>query len=142
MSTLHSLVYVSSGVRQFADDDILQILRSSQRNNTRRQVTGMLLYKDGNFLQVLEGEAGQLNSLMQYIEQDERHRCVITLVNKQITERQFPNWSMAFRNLDALSPQDAAAYSPFLSGSLLDAEFRSKPDRCYKLLMHFKQNMR
>ena len=64
------------------------------------------------------------------------------LTKKPIQERQFPNWSMAFTNLGALSAEDKAAFSPFLSGSFLDEDFRRKPDRCYRLLLHFKGNIR
>jgi len=64
------------------------------------------------------------------------------LMKKALEERQFPNWSMAFRDLGALSDQDKAAFSPFLTHSFLDEDFRQKPDRCYRLLLHFKGNIR
>jgi len=62
---LVSLVYVSSSVRELDDSEILNILRTSQRNNERRNITGMLLYKDGNFLQVLEGTDRSVTELME-----------------------------------------------------------------------------
>src|SRR5579875_1856403 len=137
-----SVVYVSSGVRRFQPEEILEILRTSRRNNEKRNITGMLLYKDGNFLQVLEGPEQAITQLLQTIETDPRHRGMIQLTKKPIEERQFANWSMAFKDLDRLSAEDAAAYSPFLKESLLDKEFRSKPDRCYQLLLRFKQSVR
>ncbi len=102
----------------------------------------MLLYKDGNFLQVLEGSDTSVTELMETVERDNRHRGVLVLTKKPIQERQFPNWSMAFKNLGALSDEDKVAFSPFLSGSFLDEDFRRKPERCYKLLLHFKESIR
>ncbi len=139
---LVSLVYASSSRRKLEDGEILEILRTSQRNNSRRDITGMLLFKDGNFLQVLEGSEAAVTELMETVERDPRHRGLIVLTKKPVTERQFPNWSMAFKDLGALSDQDKAAFSPFLAHSFLDEEFRRRPDRCYKLLLHFKQNIR
>jgi len=110
---LVSLVYVSSGTRQMDDSEILDILRASRNKNARLQITGMLLYKDGNFLQVLEGREEALSELMGYIERDNRHRGVITLLKKPLAQRQFPDWSMAFKNLSKLSPEDLGANSDF-----------------------------
>jgi Sensors of blue-light using FAD len=142
LADLVSLVYVSSSVRKLDRAEILEILRTSQRNNQQRDVTGMLLYKDGNFMQVLEGPEPALVKLMETVERDNRHRGVIVLTKRPIQERQFPNWSMAFRDLGDLSEEDKEAFSPFLAGSLLDGEFRRKPDQAYKLLLRFKDNVR
>ena len=138
---LVSLVYVSSGVRQFNKQEVLDILQASRRNNARLRITGILLYQDGNFMQVLEGTEQDLSELMHSIERDQRHRGVIVLLKKAIRERQFPHWSMAFKDLSELPPEDAAAFSPFLQGSAADEQFRSKSEACYKLLLRFKANL-
>ena len=52
---LVSLIYVSSGVRVLTDAEIFEILTQSRRNNERCGITGLLLYRDGNLMQVLEG---------------------------------------------------------------------------------------
>ena len=142
VQNLVSLVYISSGTQRFSPDEIVEILRKSRTNNEKRNITGMLLYKDGNFLQVLEGPDEEIAQLMQTIETDGRHRGLIVLTKRPIEERLFPNWSMAYKDLTELDAEDAAAFSPFLKESLLDEEFRSKPDRCYKLLLHFKEKLR
>lgn len=141
-SQLVSLVYVSSGVRKLDDSEILDILRTSHRNNERLDITGMLLYKDGNFLQVLEGPEQAVTKLMETVERDSRHRGLIVLTKKPIEERQFARWSMAFQDLGKLSAEDRVGFSPFLSGSFLDEDFRRQPDRSYRLLLHFKGNIR
>ncbi|HTU44043.1 MAG TPA: BLUF domain-containing protein [Bryobacteraceae bacterium] len=139
---LVSLVYVSSATREFQQPELLEVLRTARNNNQRLDITGMLLYKDGNFMQVLEGPREALSGLMSSIERDSRHRGMIVLIKKPIEERQFANWSMAFKDLNEISLADKAGYSPFLSESLLEEEFQTKPERCYKLLLHFKKNIR
>lgn len=139
---LVSLVYISSSIRLLDRQEIFEILRKSRANNGRLDITGMLLYKDGNFMQALEGPEAKVSDLFSRIERDTRHRGLITLIKKPIQERSFANWSMAYRDLNGLPPDDAEAVSPFLTNSLLDQEFRSKPELSYRLLLHFKQNLR
>ena len=50
------LIYLSSAVRLATRDDLAQILGAARRNNRRDGVTGLLMYHDGTFLQILEGE--------------------------------------------------------------------------------------
>ena len=50
-----SITYVSSAVRQFREATLLDLVDQCQRNNKRLGVTGVLVYSDGNFMQVIEG---------------------------------------------------------------------------------------
>jgi hypothetical protein len=52
---LISLVYLSAAVFPFQPEDLLELLGKSQERNHKLGITGMLLFKQGNFLQVLEG---------------------------------------------------------------------------------------
>jgi hypothetical protein len=54
---MFSIVYVSSALKPFSKTDLLTLLEKSRENNTSLGISGMLLYKDGNFMQVLEGES-------------------------------------------------------------------------------------
>jgi len=49
------LVYVSSATELFSDTQLENLLLRSRQNNSTLGITGMLLYKDGNFMQCLEG---------------------------------------------------------------------------------------
>jgi hypothetical protein len=49
-----SLVYASSAKQLFSEEDLTALLQQSRDNNTRLGLSGLLLYKDGNFMQVLE----------------------------------------------------------------------------------------
>ena len=138
---LISVVYVSSGKR-LSEAEVIDILRVSRFNNSHLNITGLLAYKDGNFLQVLEGPESSVTRVLETIERDRRHSGMIILAKRKLQERLFPEWSMAFRELKDMSPDEASAYSPFLDGSLVEEKIAEKPDICYKLLLSFKQAMR
>jgi hypothetical protein len=138
---LAAAVYVSSAVRPLTEDEILDILLIARQNNERLGVTGMLLYRDGNFLQVLEGPASVVDSLIQRIRRDPRHAGVIVVSRKNIEERQFQEWSMAFRNMskDVTSQE---GYSPFLESDFDDDETGEQSQLVFRLLRRFKQDTR
>jgi len=75
----------------------------------------MLLYKDGNFMQAIEGDEDVVRALHARIALDPRHRGLITLLEGSVPERQFPDWSMGFQNLDAGDAQSVPGYSQFLN---------------------------
>ena len=100
----------------------------------------MLLYKGGNFMQVLEGEKEDLRALYAKIGRDPRHKGLIVILEGTLVTRQFPSWSMAFRNLDAAEVRSVPGYSEFLNTSLADAAFFD-PTRCQRLLATFKRSM-
>lgn len=106
---LVQLVYVSSAPRLFEHDELLDILRSSRRNNPAVGVTGALLYAGGNIMQVLEGPPDAVDAVYERVCRDPRHRNMIVLLRQEVAERTFPEWAMGFRHLDDLDPADRAA---------------------------------
>lgn len=100
-----SIVYVSESLAPLSQSELTGLLDVSRRNNTARGLTGMLLYKDGHFMQALEGEADAVRERLDVIAADPRHTAVRELLTEEITERRFPEWSMGFRtaaDLDGL----------------------------------------
>jgi hypothetical protein len=97
---LQQKIYVSA--LSGTDDTVLpDILRASQKNNERNGVTGMLLYADGNFLQVLEGPPQTVEETFARIEQDPRHHHIIVMSDEPTTQRDFADWSMGLQRLGA-----------------------------------------
>lgn len=141
-ASILSLLYVSSATQPFSRDDLVELLRVSRQNNEARGISGMLLHRDGNFIQVLEGPPAAVEERFERIRRDERHAGILVLLRQEIGERQFGHWSMGFRSLEELSPEDAAYFTPFLNGSQLDEAFRSSPSRAHQLLAAFKRAMR
>lgn len=135
------LVYVSSATRPFSEADLSDLLETSRENNAKLGITGMLLYKDGNLMQVLEGEEELVRALYEKIGTDPRHDGAITLHQSIAEERQFPDWSMGFRNLDSPELRTVPGYSEFLNSPLTGGEFSADPSRSQRLLLTFKRTM-
>jgi hypothetical protein len=138
---MFSLVYISSAVTPFSPAELAELLEISRRNNGPLGITGLLLYKDGNVMQALEGEKAAVHSLYSRIARDPRHRGVQTLWQGAVDQRQFDEWSMGFRDLRAADARATPGYSEFLNTALTGAEFSSDPTRCQKLLTTFKKSM-
>lgn len=88
---------MSTSVRLLKDTELQQILVKSQVNNAVNDLTGMLLYSDGTFVQVLEGNDDKVNDTYLKVAKDPRHKNIIKLVEGDLRERNFANWYMGFR---------------------------------------------
>jgi hypothetical protein len=135
------MVYTSSAVTPFTRSELTDLLEKSRVNNAALDISGMLLYKDGNFMQVLEGDEVAVRTLYDKVARDPRHRGLLVLLQGTLTERQFPDWSMGFRDLNAADVLAVPGYDEFLNTPLTDARFSSDPTRCQKLLNTFKRSM-
>lgn len=126
---MYSLVYVSSAVNVFTPQELMELLNISRENNTKAGLTGILLYKDGNFMQALEGEKDSVMALYTKISGDPRHKGIITIYDEEITERNFPNWSMAFRDLSSPEVRSMKGFNEFMNLSLIASEKMLQPSR-------------
>jgi len=134
-----TLVYVSSAVKPFSKSELVELLAQARRKNTRLGVTGLLLYRDGNFMQALEGEDKTVLALSDTIAADRRHKGLITLYKAPISERQFRDWAMGFHDLRSTEVSKIPGFSDFLNTPLTGAEFSSDPTQCEKLMLCFKR---
>jgi hypothetical protein len=102
----------------------------------------MLLYRDGNFMQVLEGPASVVDEVIAKIKRDTRHHGVILMSRRGVQERQFAEWQMAFRNMSK-SHMVEDGYSPFLEPTVdEDEETGEASQLVFRLLRRFKDVMR
>jgi hypothetical protein len=88
--------YASSA---FTKAELKAPLAQARRKNDKLGVKGILLYQDGNFLQVVEGEQDVVGKLVETIERDARHRGVFVFLRGKSEQRLFPDWTMGFHNL-------------------------------------------
>jgi hypothetical protein len=139
---LISLIYASNATRLLTKDELLEILRVSHDNNARLGITGMLLYKGGNFMQVLEGPEEAVNEIYERIVRDMRHAGIVKLSSRPIEERQFEKWEMAFVDMDADEIKHEPAYSKFLQDDLTAEKYRQTPDLASIMLLTFRDGMR
>ena len=92
-----STVYVSRSSYPFTDDDLANLLMTSRSNNARLGITGMLLHREGRFIQVLEGPEEAVRERLAVIARDPRHTAVHTIVDELVEDRLFPAWTMGYR---------------------------------------------
>jgi hypothetical protein len=94
-------------------DDLEDLLEQAQSNNSSQGITGALVYVDGFFLQVLEGEKQSLQKLMQAICKDFRHETVTVLQEEEIAAAAVSAWDMAYVSA---TPEQVATWAG-LSGT-------------------------
>jgi len=135
--SLYCLVYTSIANQKMSDDDLKDLLEKIRNNNEGRDVTGMLLYLDPFFIQVLEGEEAMVTELFNRIKQDSRHRKVSLLYKKPIEERGFSNWTMGFSKISNKDIETIEGFSDFLQRPTHES-FRFTHSEVDELLHKFK----
>jgi hypothetical protein len=94
---LASLAYVSKARPGLTIEQLQHLLTRARERNQRLDVTGMLVYDDGVFMQVLEGAAHHLNLVYRHIRHDPMHAGLIKLMEGPAAQRTYASWSMAFK---------------------------------------------
>ena len=84
---------------------LLDIFHSAKAKNRRYGISGILAYKCGHYLQVIEGPNKHVDNLFTNILKDSRHKDVAVLVDQDCQQRSFANWRFESR-LDLLSNSD------------------------------------
>ncbi len=107
---MYHLVYTSHATRPFGESDLIDLLQECRAFNRQHGITGMLLYIQGKFIQVLEGQKEDVAKLFNRIAADPRHHRVAVIVEGESKERIFKDWSMGFRRL---TEQEAIHLSGF-----------------------------
>ena len=112
---MFSAVYISTATAVFGPDDLPALLAQSRENNGRADLTGMLLYREGRFLQALEGPEDTVRAVMTTIAGDPRHEHIKVLAEEQIEERRFPGWSMGYPQVGDDEAENVPGFTDFLS---------------------------
>jgi hypothetical protein len=108
---------------------LYKILVDSRVSNKLADVTGLLVYVDGNFLQVLEGEQEVVAALFEKISRDRRHKDVKVVYKASIDRRTFDAWQMAYISP---SPKELAAWAGLINTTTLESTLKtleSEPNR-------------
>ena len=92
------ILYLSKASKDCHNSDISDILKISRTNNATKGVTGILVHKNREFLQYIEGPEDIVKPLYVKIANDPRHEGIKTVEEGKIEERVFPNWEMGFAN--------------------------------------------
>ena len=134
---LHLVIYVSTAVQKFDMAELDKLLSRSRAWNADHDITGMLLYYDGNFMQALEGPPDSVEKVLARVRSDTRHYGMILMVNETTTIRRFAGWHMGFRR-----PKEDAlpeGWSDFLHRY---NERETDGDIAMSMLESFRRNLR
>ena len=95
------LTYISKFSTSLSGEQIQEIGETSRRNNSRWNITGILICSRGIFFQIIEGDNQNIEKLYSKILRDERHTDIVCLKTEEnIQKRMFPDWSMETIDLD------------------------------------------
>jgi hypothetical protein len=103
---LSQLTYMSSRTVTCTDSEIENILQACKKNNPGLGITGVLLYSDDKFIQMVEGNASIISGLYDKIKGDSRHKEVRMISYSHIKEKSFPSWHMGAKQLKGLNAAD------------------------------------
>ncbi len=112
MIMLHQIIYCSSAKISFDEAQLKSLVLHARDKNEYLGITGVLLYSEGTFFQVLEGSPPLVGALMKEITNDHRHTNISIISNQSISTRSFPDWTMAYAGVSpseissVLSPND------------------------------------
>ena len=107
---LHRVVYMSTAVGVLRAEELDRIYLRAQAANSRADITGMMLFYEGTFLQVLEGSTAGVTSLLEKIRRDRRHSGLVVLESQSTAERCFGS-AMNFIAARKLSAGEKHAFS-------------------------------
>lgn len=92
----YQLIYSSQATAEMSVNDLEQILADARAGNEKHNITGVLVYIDGVFLQVLEGDKETVLSLMRSIANDSRHSLVKVFHEAEVDRPTLGSWRMAY----------------------------------------------
>jgi Sensors of blue-light using FAD len=133
MKSLISLIYASRATADFHEHEIPELLKQVRVANAKHEITGMLLYIGGSFLQVLEGQPAMVEAVFGKILQDKRHAQITLIAKASILEREFEGWTMSHKTLDPVEAGELIGEADqFVSPAWVT---QLEPNRAKKLLL-------
>lgn len=90
------LVYLSEATTFFDELDLNCLLINAANTNQKHSITGFLYFKNGRFVQYIEGPDNALDELFVKIKSDKRHSVKMVIDQIELDSRLFPEWSMAY----------------------------------------------
>jgi hypothetical protein len=121
---MHHIIYLSWASAPLTDDQLQELLCVARRRNKQLNVTGIMIYGNERFMQVLEGEEATVRALYEHIKRDARHHHITAYADKPIAHRAFAEWAMAFQ---AATPQQFEEMAGYLVPSEVTIDISRLP---------------
>jgi hypothetical protein len=107
------VTYVSHVSEPLSGEQLLALLLQCRTNNAEQDITGMLIYGNGTFLQTIEGNEDVIDPLMEEISKDGRHQDIRLLIRRPIDSRQYADWNMGFAQVTDEALKDVEGLKDF-----------------------------
>jgi len=112
---LVELSYLSEAVSDMSFLGLMRLLESARAFNQKNGITGILLYDNQQFGQIIEGEYANVMKAWKRIQDDRRHHRIELLEIREISERSFPEWLLRFYGGETLT-RDYPALADMVGG--------------------------
>ncbi|QWE09010.1 BLUF domain-containing protein [Polynucleobacter ibericus] len=112
---LVELSYLSEAISDMSFLGLMRLLESARAFNQQNGITGILLYDNQQFGQIIEGERASVMKVWKRIQEDKRHHRVELLEIREISERSFPEWLLRFYGGETLT-RDYPALADMVGG--------------------------
>ncbi|MGI4751236.1 MAG: BLUF domain-containing protein [Janthinobacterium lividum] len=136
------IIYISTASIYFDTSSLEKMLLQYRKNNEATQVTGMMLFSEGIFLQVLEGKQEDVDKLIKKILKDKRHHSIIQLGSALIEERIFKTWSMGFQQISKEEFKQATKFINLDVPETISAPTQDNRHPAVAILQDFAKNMK
>lgn len=138
---LLTLSYVSVARRPVHSKELAELAEKYRRNNARNDITGMLLYHDLRFMQVIEGPMSNIRTLFENIKSDPLHDQILKIFEDPIQNREFLNWSLGVVNGSSLGLEDQTLLNRFLEDAGAQPTTPGLAGQGSRMLRHFRNAM-
>ncbi|MEL7087618.1 MAG: BLUF domain-containing protein [Planctomycetota bacterium] len=139
---LHHLIYVSQASRLLSSYDVQEMPVPFRSRNRELNVTGVLFYSAGHFVQLLEGEPQTVQKLFERIRGDDRHHDVRRLLSFPVEQRLFDDWAMALLNLDCRTTLEETCLVQLVREAEAAEITRHHTPMSWRLLVQFRDLLR
>lgn len=96
----HAICYVSNAEENLSSEEIEALLNRSQEKNNTAGIKGLLLYAEGNFFQILEGEKNLVLEVFDKIREDSRHYGIIQVIGRDFERDSYDSYKVDFLTAD------------------------------------------
>jgi len=120
---LHCLLYVSRMKKEYSKEDLKDMLNRFRENNKTYNISGLMLYYDGNIIQYIEGDKKNVYILYNNIKNDIKHYNITKVVDESITRRNFVDWDMGFKEIDKNQFMDFSLHKLKLNNKRINTFF-------------------
>ncbi|MDQ2180065.1 BLUF domain-containing protein [Marinifilum sp. D714] len=137
MPNLIHIVYVSFSRNQLSELELDQLLSEIRPKNLANGVTGLLLYNDEIFIQVIEGETDTIRTLYDILQKDRRHTNIVKILEEKIDQRSFPDWSMGYQKLSKEDSKDLPGFTDVMSSNDIRNSLKQSSQAIVDLIVKF-----